>query len=78
MLARPRAQHDRRIDDVGRPANAAELTRLARALIVELDDLDVVGREQPSEPHLTPAIAPLFWRKRRRSMRDLGLMGFPF
>ncbi len=59
MTARPRAEDDRRIDDVGGSSETAELPGFSRTLVVERFDLDFLGAEQASEPRLTTTtVAP--------------------
>ena len=58
MTAPACAEHNRRIDDVRRSRDAAELSRLARPPVVERLDLDLTGREQARESGLSAPVAP--------------------
>ena len=58
MTVRSRAQHHRRVHDVGRAADAAELSCLSRAVVVQWLDADPWRPKQSREPNLSAPITP--------------------
>ena len=77
VTACPCAQHDGRIDDIGRPPDSTKLPGVACPSVVERNDLCLFCAEKSGEPGLPPPVAPHLADHTRRHRQSVAVLKVP-